>query len=182
MSINHPKWTGLSSLPNGKMLICPAEFVTGREAEGPAQSGGSSVTSAGERGRTKGNNHFHITRVPLCSHFKNHTALGRACTYFFQSASPDYGFRRLLPAIRGASPTVQGMGGPGPAFRKPTHSFSLAQTARTGKISDFSWTKETLTISNLSLVSFYRNKTCAAMIQKCSSRDCQSCFTPAPPS
>lgn len=111
MSINHPKWTGLSSLPNGKMLICPAEFVTGREAEGPAQSGGSSVTSAGERGRTKGNNHFHITRVPLCSHFKNHTALGRACTYFFRSASPDYGFRHLLPAIRGASPTVQGMGG-----------------------------------------------------------------------
>lgn len=71
---------------------------------------------------------------------------------------------------------------PGPVFRKLPHSFSLAQTARTGKISDFCWTKETLTISNLSLVSFYRNKTCAVMIHKCSSRDCQGCSTPAPPS
>lgn len=182
MSINHPKWTGLSSLPNGKMLICPTEFVTGREAEGPAQSSGSSVTSASERGRKKGNSHFHIQGCHCVPSLKITRSWEEPSSIFskvpalimaldtFQQSEVHHPQRRAWGAV------------PGPVFRKPTRSFSLAHTARTGKISDFSWTKETLTISNLSSVSFYRNKTCAVMIQKCSSRDCQGCFTPASPS
>lgn len=71
MSINHPKWTGLSSLPNGKMLICPAEFVRGREArrgwsrraprwDPAASSAGAAVpVPAGKKERKEGNKRFH---------------------------------------------------------------------------------------------------------------------------
>lgn len=63
---------------------------------------------------------------------------------------------------------------PGPVF--------LEQTAEIGNIFDFIQAKKTLTISNLSSVAFYRNKTCAPMIHNRISKHCKCCFSAAPPS